>query len=167
MGFVQQQSSISLQLGVAAQNSMFAGVQNAPNSGSLSTTSLVPPTMTTQQSMFLQNTAPLQTSSARLFPAPGNNTASVPTLPAATTSQQTLAGFFSQKTTSLQTTSANLFAGMAASSTTTSNPTFTFNLSNNPGQHQNQLAQNQTAPSGLFAQLQNPLSGGGASSGGL
>ena len=148
---------------------MFAGVQNAPNSGSLSTTSLVPPTMATQQSLFSQNIAPLQTSSARLFPAPGSSTGSglsVPTLPAATTSQQTLAGFFSQKTTSLQTTSANLFAGMAASSTTTSNPAFTFNLSNNPGQQQNQLAQNQTAPSGLFAQVQNPLNGGGAGSGG-
>ena len=165
----QQQSFISLQLGVAAQNSMFTGVQNAPNSGSLTTASLVPPTMATQQSLFSQNAAPLQTSSAKLFPAPGNSTGSglsAPTLPAATASQQTLAGFFSQKTTPLQTTSANLFAGMAASSTTTSNPAFTFNLSNNPGQQQNQLAPNQTAPSSLFAQLQNPLGGGGVASGG-
>ena len=158
-------------MGVAAQKSMFTGAQNAPNSGFQTTTALALPTMTTQQSLLSQNTAPLQTSSTSLFPVPSNNAGtglSVPTLPAATTSQQTLASFFSQKATPLQTTSANLFAGLATSSTTTSNPTFTFNLSNNPGQQQN--PQNQAAPSGLFAQLQNPLSGGGgggASSGGL
>ena len=166
----QQQSSFSLQTGVAAQNSMFTGALNASNSGFQTTTALALPTMTTQQSLFSQNTAPLQTSSTSLFPVPSNSAGtglSVPTLPAATTSQQTLAGFFSQKTTPLQTTSANLFAGLVTSSTTASNPTFTFNLSNNPGQQQN--PQNQGAPSGLLAQLQNPLGGGGggASSGGL
>ena len=153
-------------MGVAAQKSMFTGAQNAPNSGFQTTTALALPTITTQQPLLPQNTAPLQTSSTSLFPVPSSNAGtslSVSTLPAATTSQQTLASFFSQKTTPLQTTSANLFAGLATSSTTTSNPTFTFNLSNNPGQQQN--PQNQAAPSGLFAQLQNPL--GGASSGGL